>query len=425
LTTLDAMHGGTFRPQLATFRLIGSGMLALGVFLTGFVIHEPAPADAVIALLLGLWFILGLKISRSTGPLAMLLIAVEAGCLISLTQMSDFAEGISYFGVSAFLALTAIFYAALFEDRYERLNLFFKAWTVAAVITALLGILGYFHAFPGSEIFTRYDRAMGAFKDPNVFGPYLVAPALYLIHGILTGKTYHLPLRATCLMILAVGLLLAFSRAAWGLFVFSAFALVFIMLLKERTSAFRLKILLLALAGVVIMVCAVIIALQFQQVADLFSNRTQLVQSYDGGHLGRFERHRIGFLMSLEKPFGIGPMVFATMFPEAEHNIWLKMLTSYGWLGFICYVALSIWTMASGFRNLLRNRPWQPYLMIAWIVFVGHVGIGNVIDTDHWRHYYMLLGVIWGCRALEINYMRRQAREGNPSTNGPDAARTA
>ena len=409
MTTLDAMDGGTFRPHIATFRFLGSVLLALGVFLTGFVIREPAPTDAVIALLLGLWFILGLKITRGTGPLAMLLIAIETGCLLSLTQMTDVAGGFVYFGVSAFLALTAIFYAAIFEDRYDRMELMFKAWTAAAVITSMLGILGYFHAFAGSEIFTRYDRAMGAFKDPNVFGPYLVAPALYLIHGILTGKTYHLPIRVVSLLIITLGLFLAFSRAAWGLFVFAAAMLVFIMLLKERTSAFRLKILLLALAGVALMVAAVVIALQFQKVADLFSTRTELVQSYDGGHLGRFERHRLGFLMAMEKPLGIGPLVFSTIFPEDEHNIWLKMLTSYGWLGFVCYITLIVWTVVAGFKLLLRNRPWQPYLMIAWIVLVGHVGIGNVIDTDHWRHFYMVLGIIWGCRALEMNYQRQQA----------------
>ena len=409
MSTLDIIEGNGFKPQVETIRLIGSGALALGVFLTGFVMHEPAPGDALIALLMAIWFILGLKISRSTGPLAMLLIIIEAGCLLSLTQMQDLAEGPVYFGVSAFLALTAIFYAAIFEDRYERLHLFFKAWTAAAVITAMLGILGYFHAFPGAEIFTRYDRAMGAFKDPNVFGPYLVAPSLYLIHGILTGKTYHLPLRVISLMIIAVGILLAFSRAAWGLFVFSAVALVFVMLLKERSSAFRLKILILALAGIVVMVAAVLIALQFHQVSDLFSTRTQLVQDYDGGHLGRFERHRLGFLMAMEKPLGIGPLVFSTIFPEDEHNIWLKMLTSYGWLGFVTYITLICWTLAAGFRILLRNRPWQPFLMIAWIVLLGHVGIGNVIDTDHWRHFYMLLGIVWACRALERNYQRDRA----------------
>lgn len=411
MTTLDLSERSAFHPQLATVRLLGSIMLALGVFLTGFVIHEPAPTDAIIIALLGIWFLSGLKLSRGTGPLAMLLIAIEAGCLLSLTQMTDFAEGFSYFGISLFLAITAIFYAAIFEDDYRRLHLFFKAWTAASVVTSALGILGYFHAFPGAEIFTRYDRAMGAFKDPNVFGPYIVAPGLYLIHGILTGKTYHLPLRAVSLLVIALGLLLAFSRAAWALFVFSAVALVFLMLLKERSSAFRLKILVLALVGAVVLIAAVVIALQFHQVSDLFSARTQLVQDYDGGHLGRFERHRLGFLMSMEKPLGIGPLVFSHIFPEDEHNIWLKMLTSYGWLGFVTYIALIAWTLASGFRNLLRNRPWQPFLMIAWVVLLGHVGIGNVIDTDHWRHFYMLLGVIWGCRALEINHGRAMERQ--------------
>ena len=26
---------------------------------------------------------------------------------------------------------------------------------------------------------------------------------------------------------------------------------------------------------------------------------------------------------------------------------------------------------------------------------------GAVIDTDHWRHYYLVLGVLWGLMAAE------------------------
>ena len=68
------------------------------------------------------------------------------------------------------------------------------------------------------------------------------------------------------------------------------------------------------------------------------------------------------------------------------------------------------WTLAIGFRFLLRDRPWQPYLMIAWIVIVGHVIIGNVIDTDHWRHFYLPLGIVWGCGALEWRHQRALRR---------------
>jgi O-antigen ligase len=414
LSALAQTHVGVAQPQLATLRLIGTGCVAFGVLLSGFVIAEPAPYELWLALLIGLWFILGLRISRSVAPLLALFLAFNVGGLMSLTQMRDLGgghlDGPIYIAVSTFLALSAVFYAAIIEDNANRLRLIFNTWVIAAITTASLGILGYFHAVPGFEIFTRYDRAMGAFQDPNVFGPYLVAPTLYLIHGILIGDLKKAPLKGLGLSILAFGIFLSFSRAAWGLFGFSAIALIFFMLLKHRSNRFRLRILVMSMVAIMLMVVGLIIALQFHQVSDLFSTRTQLVQDYDGGHLGRFERHRIGFMLAMERPLGIGPLVFSTLFREDEHNIWLKTLTTYGWLGFTCWISMICWTIYIGFRNLLKERPWQPFLMIAWIVILGHVGIGNVIDTDHWRHLYMLIGIVWGCGALELRYQHRLAR---------------
>ncbi|SSC72491.1 unnamed protein product [Ciceribacter sp. T2.26MG-112.2] len=415
MSTLDAHHPVAFRPQIAVLTLFGSAMVAFGVFLSGFVMSEPAPYELLMVLQVAVWFLLGLKISRAVAPLLALLLTFNVGGILSLTVMKDLGTGPMYLAVSTFLALTSVFYAAIIEDRHQRLRLIFQAWVAAAIITGLLGILGYFHAFPGAEAFTLYDRAKGAFQDPNVFGPFLIAPALYLMHGLLTGKLSSAPLRVAGLLIIALGVFLSFSRAAWALFLFSAVALVFILLLKERTGAFRLKILLLSLAAVVLLVVAVVIALQFEQVRNLFLDRTTLVKEYDGGHLGRFARHRIGFLMMMENPLGIGPMVFSEIFPEDEHNIWLKSLTSYGWLGFVSYVAMMVWTLTIGFRFLLRDRPWQPYLMIAWIVIIGHVIIGNVIDTDHWRHFYLLLGIVWGCGALEWRHQRALRRSPFPA----------
>lgn len=291
----------------------------------------------------------------------------------------------------------------------------FNAWSASAVITALLGISGYFNLFPGSEIFTLYDRAKGAFQDPNVFGPFLIAPSLYLIHSILTGKMAALPIKAVSLGIITIGVLLSFSRAAWALFLFSAMMMVLIMFIKERSGAFRLKIIILALSGVMFAVVAIVVALQIPQVADLLTSRTTLEQDYDSGHLGRFDRHKLGFLSAMSEPLGIGPMVFSTIYPEDEHNIWLKSLTSYGWLGFIAYVGLVWTTLWLGFRYLLRDRPWQPYLMVAWITLCGHELIGNVIDTDHWRHHFLLFGIVWGCIALEHAHQRKMARKARPT----------
>ncbi|APO74299.1 hypothetical protein AM571_CH01465 [Rhizobium etli 8C-3] len=404
MSAIEAAYSRVAQPQRAALRLIGSAMVAFGVFLAGFVINEPAPYELWMAGLVGIWFILGLRISRFTAMLLTLLVTFNVGGMLSLTQMKDLTGGPMYVAVSTFLALTSVFYAAIIEDSAKRLPLIFNAWVFAAVITSLLGILGYFHAFPGAEVFTLYDRAKGAFQDPNVFGPFLVVPSLYLIHGILTRDLKTSPVRAAALLIVALGVFLSFSRAAWGLFLLGVVLLIFLMLLKERSGAFRLRILILSLLAIVLMVAALLIALQLPQVADLFSTRAQLVQEYDGEYLGRFDRHRIGFQMMMERPLGLGPMVFGTIFPEDEHNIWLKTLTTYGWLGFVSYVSLLVWTLYLGFKNLLRNRPWQPYLMIAWICVIGHAVIGNVIDIDHWRHVYLLFGIVWGCAALEHRY---------------------
>src|SRR5690606_36539139 len=105
--------------------------------------------------------------------------------------------------------------------------------------------------------------------------------------------------------------------------------------------------------------------------------------------------------MAMEHPFGIGPSVFGALYGQDTHNIWLKALLDYSWLGFASYVTLIIWTIAGGFRILLRARPWQPYLLCTYVVFLGHVGLSNVIGTDHWRHLYLIIGMLWGMMALE------------------------
>lgn len=398
-------------------KLAGSGLIAFGVFLSGFVISEPAPYELIMVIQIGIWFLLGLKISRTVAPLLVMLLTFNMSGLFSMFIMKDMSGAPMYFAVSTFLALSSVFYAAIIENDHRRLNLIFKAWVAAAIITSLLGVLGYFNAFPGSHVFTRYNRAMGAFQDPNVFGPYLVAPLLYLLYRLLTGPLMKAPLLIAGILVLALGIFLSFSRAAWGLLIFAGIALVIVMLLKERTTAFRFKILAIAGGAAIFLVLALAIALQFPQVSDLFTNRAKLVQDYDGARLGRFERHKIGFLMAMERPLGLGPMAFGKIFGEDEHNIWLKTLTTYGWLGAITY-QIMIWsTLWFGFRYMLRERPWQAYLMVAWVMILGHAIIGNVIDTDHWRHFYLLLGIVWGCMALEHRFIRSQRR--------PPARRTA
>ncbi|MBS9720115.1 O-antigen ligase family protein [Tianweitania sp. BSSL-BM11] len=384
--------------------LITTAAVSLGVLLSGFVIEEPAPYELYMAGLIGVWALFGLRISRAILPLVILLITFNIGGMISMTQMADLKQTPLYLAVSMFLAFTAIFYASVTESKPELFRSMALAWVLAAVVTSFLGIVGYFHLLPGAEMFTKYDRAAGAFQDPNVFGPFLVFPGIYMLHRILTGSLRNAVIWSAPLLILVTGIFLSFSRGAWGLFGAAAIVLVAALFLQSSSGRFRLRVAVMSLGAIVFVSLAILIALQLPGVADLFSTRAQLVQSYDGARLGRFARYGYGFAMALEHPLGIGPLVFGTIFGEDTHNIWLKALMDYGWLGFVSYLTLILWTIAAGFRILFRDRPWQPYLLCAYATLLGHIALGSVIDTDHWRHFYLLLGMVWGCIALEARY---------------------
>ncbi|TIX38938.1 MAG: hypothetical protein E5V36_20750, partial [Mesorhizobium sp.] len=168
--------------------LIASGAVFLGVFLSGFVIAEPAPYDLYMIGLIVVWPLFGMRIQRAAVPLLVLLVIMNIGGMISMTQMSDLAGTPLYLAVSLFLALTAVFFASVTAVQPSLYRVIFVAYVVSAVLTSLVGIAGYFHAFPGAEIFTKYDRAAGAFQDPNVFGPFLVLPGIYLLYLLLTGS---------------------------------------------------------------------------------------------------------------------------------------------------------------------------------------------------------------------------------------------
>jgi hypothetical protein len=62
--------------------------------------------------------------------------------------------------------------------------------------------------------------------------------------------------------------------------------------------------------------------------------------------------------------------------------------------------------MALGFRATLIRTPWQSYLIPAYATYVGLAYESLIIDTDHWRHYYLVLGIVWGIITATSNHVR-------------------
>lgn len=405
-TTANISGAVSVSPGKASINALANWFIAIAVFLGGFVMFEPAPYELLLSAMLGMWLLFGMRIPREILPLLLLLTVFNVGGVISSFQGPDWNDGLIYVAVSFFLALTSVFFAILIMEDMGRLRLIYRAYVLSALITALLGIAGYMGLAPGLEVFTLYSRAKGAFQDPNVFGPFLIVPILYLIYGIVNRSASLMLIRIGILAILLVALMLSFSRAALGLVFISVVLFYTLLIINEQTAKTRLKYIVIAIIGSLAGIVLITGLFQLEAVSNLLDQRLKLVQDYDGGRGGRFARHVQGYLFALETPLGVGPLQFGPIFGADTHNNFLKALMDYGWIGFFSWVTLLVVTVAAGFKLLFRQRPWLPYFQIAYITFVGHHLIGNVIDTDHWRHFYLLMGIIWGCIGLEYRWQR-------------------
>jgi len=380
-------------------------------FVSAFVLEEPAPYELLLGLAFAIWIVFGLRLNRYIMPMVALFLAYLAGGFLDLTQLADPMSGVMYMLTTALLVVSAIFWAAVIShDTADRLRLLKNGYVASALIASLLGIAGYFHLFPGADIFTLYDRIKGTFKDPNVFGPFVVLPIVFLYRDILTSRLRDSLFKVLILLVLLLAVFLAFSRAAWGMTAFAILAVTFLGFLTEPKAIGRMRILVYFGIGMMVIVLLLAVALSIPAISDLFLQRAQLVEDYDAGHLGRFSRHILGFFLVQERPLGIGPLQFAKMFGEDEHNMWLKGFTTYGWLGGFSYFVLVAWTIVAAGRLLLKPRPWTGYLHCIFVVYLGQVMIHNVIDNDHWRHLFLLYGLLWGIIAAD-KLWKRDARQ--------------
>jgi hypothetical protein len=283
------------------------------------------------------------------------------------------------------------------DDTEARLDMLRRGLIVGAMIASLAALAGYFNLVPGGhDLLTLYERARGTFKDPNVLGAFLILPALFVLQNVVSapfGKSFG---STIALAIMALAILLAFSRAAWGGLVITSAFMLAMMVVTSPSPAQRTRIVVMAVAAIVLVVVLLAVLLSFDSISEMFKQRASFDQSYDEGRFGRFGRHILGAQMALDLPFGIGPLQFHNYFPEDTHNSYLNAFMSGGWVSGICYPALVFVTVIVGFRHIFVRVPWQRAYLAIFSAFLGTVGESFIIDTDHWRHFWMMLGAMWG-----------------------------
>src|ERR1700733_8197577 len=227
------------------------GILALQralVWLVGasgaIVFIEPSPYELATLGATVIFFATGLRLRLVFMPLLLLLFLLNVGYTIGAIPFLDKSEIANWIATSWYMAFTVMFFAMVVsEDTAARLDMLRRGLVVGALIASVAGIAGYLNLVPGGhDLLTLYERARGTFKDPNVLGAFLILPALFVLQSVVSdgfGKSFR---SAIALTIMALAILLAFSRAAWGgLALTSAFMLA-LMVLTSPSRAQRSRI---------------------------------------------------------------------------------------------------------------------------------------------------------------------------------------
>jgi O-antigen ligase len=260
-----------------------------------------------------------------------------------------------------------------------------------------VGALAYVGILPGEDVFLRFGRAKAFFNDPNVYGPFLMLPAAIVLQRTLLGTGRAALWSGLAYLVIFVGVFVSFSRGAWGHFAATSLLVFAMAFFLEASAREKVRLLLIAIGGIMVLAAAMAVLLSIPVVAELFVHRFTLTQSYDTGETGRFGRIWYTLDLALNNPWGIGPLEFGYLrISEQPHNTYTNVLLTYGWGGALAYYVLVGWTLLVGGKTLLRPSPHRTLLIPVFATFVPMILLSGIIDTDHWRHWFLVTGLVWG-----------------------------
>lgn len=391
------------RAEPASARITHQQVLAFlvaMVFVTSFYVKfEPAPTDMFVAMAFVFAIGGGLRFTPAIMPLLLFLLIYNVAGLVSYTLIpDDQLDSKAYLIGLALTSVSGIFFAAYVSaDPANRYRQIIKAYWVGATIGATLGLISYFKIQPFYGLFPDFaGRALGGYKDPNVYSTWLVFPAVTMLQALMLGTLRLRPVAIISFMLIFAALFLAFSRGAWINALTGTMLTVFFSFVLAPGTSVRGRIIAAGLLGTLVLGLALAALLSYPPTRDLFLDRFTLVKSYDAGETGRFgnQLNSIPILQTL--PFGLGPYQFAAIFDLAPHNTFLNSFSSAGWIGGITYMLLILSDLIVGFRAMLARTAFQPYAIVSFSCLLSVVIQGVQIDTEHWRHLYWMTGLCWG-----------------------------
>jgi O-antigen ligase len=389
--------------------------VTLGLCLLPIVAVEPAPTDAVLAVVIAVAVVSGrfdlrrvpLLITSSVGAL----IAVN---LLSVTESVDAASTARFLGITLYLALFGVWYAAYLDSRSKARTLV-RVYLAGAVVSAIVGAAALKLPIPARDVFLGdgATRARALFKDPNVFGPFMIPIAMILLEERFRPRLLRLRglTNALLLAILGAGILFSFSRAAWGNAVLSACVTLGVLTLRRGGGRRTFRIL-VGLAAALVIVGAAASATG----SISFIQQRAHYQTYD---TERFGAQRAGLALVRRYPVGVGPGQFGFHYPIETHSTYIRVLAEQGYAGLAIWIVLILATLVLALRNAALGRDaWgigSAALLGSWC---GLLLNSAVVDTLHWRHLWLVAALIWAAA------VRRPERAAQSATGSASRVRT-
>jgi hypothetical protein len=400
--TTAISYGAYNSNPLATAKALNAAVWLM--FAISFAVaFEPAPTDMIFAIVLILFAFLRVEAAVGVLPLLVILVLYNLGGFLSYAHAPAQPKAMMFVVTSAYMAVSAVVLALyVAANPLKHIENIGKAWSIGAVFATVWALIDYFQLPSPLPLQVLPGRATGLFKDPNVFSTYLIFPMIFMLQKLVLGSTKRPILVTLALGFTTIGLFLSFSRGAWANFVFATLMLVTFTFLLFDNEKTRTRLIIYVISGLIFATVAFIVLMSIPQIREMFTARFSLVQSYDAGETGRFGNQVRSIPELLRRPFGYGPLLFGVIYGQAPHNTFVNAFSAYGWLGGITYFLLIISTLYIGVRTIFAKTPWQPLAIAVFCPLVAVIFQGVQIDTEHWRHFYWNLGMMWGLFAITL-----------------------
>lgn len=336
---------------------------------------EPAPFDMLVPVVLAAG-LAGRQLQVRIDARFWTLTAFMGLSVASVAQAGDLATAVRYVAITGYLALLYLAVAGL--RRVEARQVVVSGIVVAALATSALTLLA-FYGVPSLKhlLYQRGPRWRGAFKDPNVFGGFLLLPLAWSVDRVMAGGQARWTFSTAVLLL---GLVMSLSR---GAVLAGAVTLAIMTGLAVRRHEYA-RVWRAAFALTLGMAVAVGFVLAHDLGPTILS-RVGL-QEYDSVRFEVQERAVAGYGRA---PLALGPGQFEDAHAYATHSLYLRVLAENGLLALASFLAFLV-------LHLVRTEPGGGTLLA---VLAGQLVDGLVIDTLHWRHLWVVLGLAaWNIR---------------------------